>query len=96
MSTQPRCEHWGYRLVNGSSIEGLSIREVVYDDDGAVVDWAPFPAIIEGASREELKSDLEEMLGVLKQPILDEAELEQSSPTCPHCGQDRVNHEELS
>lgn len=93
MSTQHRCPHWNYRLMNGSTVEGLSIREVSYDEDGGVVDWSPFPASIEGESAEELKFDLREMLEALDKPTLDEAELEQKLGECPNCRQEGIKHD---
>lgn len=93
MSTQPRCEHWDYRLMNGSSVEGLSIREVMYDEEGGVVDWAPFPASLEAQSIEEFKIDIKDIEAALDKPTLHEAELEERLSDCPHCRQGRIDEE---
>lgn len=79
--------------MNGSTIEGLSIREVSYDEDGGVVDWSPFPACIEGDSIEELRFDLNDMLKSLKKPVLNEVELEQELGSCPDCRQEGIKHD---
>lgn len=92
MSTQHRCPHWNYRLMNGSSIEGMSIREVFYDEDGDVDDWSPYPASVEGDSVKELKFDLREMLSALTEPVLEEAELEEKLGSCPDCRQEGIKH----
>lgn len=79
------CHHGGsheYRLMRGSSIEGISIREVTLDKDGRIVDWSlpisPLNASVDEA-REELEVTIKELTDVRKafnRPLLDEADLE--------------------
>lgn len=80
--------------MNGSSVEGLSIREVSYDEGGDVVDWSSQPAWVEGESIGELKTDLNEMLAALSEPVLDEAELDEKLGICPDCRHEGVKHKE--
>jgi hypothetical protein len=71
-----------YRLMQGSSVEGISVREVVIDKDGNIASWS-FPISPPGASskevREELELTIKELTDVREafdHPILDEAKLE--------------------
>jgi hypothetical protein len=36
-------EKWDYRIVMGTQHEGISLREVLYDDKGKIVGWNPKP-----------------------------------------------------
>jgi hypothetical protein len=75
-------ETWGYRLMLGSTHEGLSIREVIYDRKGRIVGWHPRPlgecvssvAAVKRQLVEDMR-DLDAMLEATDKPILDEAEL---------------------
>lgn len=71
-----------YRLMQGSSVEGISIREVITDKSGEVMTWTD-PISPPAASREEAQDDLElqikelkQMREAFRQPILDELDLE--------------------
>ena len=72
----------GYRLMQGSSIEGISIREVVTDKDGDIVGWS-LPLAPPAASSKEMRHEVEETIKELVDmreafglPIIDEAQLE--------------------
>lgn len=52
------CEECGakivYRLMKGTSIEGVSIREVYYNDKNKIVGWSDEPDSPVEASAEEI------------------------------------------
>lgn len=72
-----------YRLMRGSSVEGLSIREVAFDNADEIIAWDAYPATIPAGSVNELKmdldaaiSDLMKMREAFNKPLLDETEIE--------------------
>lgn len=74
-----------YRLMKGTSFEGISIREVVIDDEGKIVDWSEEPIFVLAPTKKEAKEDLTFVLDDIKdmfqafgKPTLDEADLEDS------------------
>lgn len=87
MSHCPHCDshHSNYRVVKGTSYEGLSFRKVFYDEQEVILGWSEEPVLIgqeptvkELAARLiETVSAIEEMLQAIHEPILDEAELEE-------------------
>ena len=83
------CEDCGaiirYRMIRGNSIEGISIREVYYDDEDKIIGWSDESETPPGGSPKDIIEwfkfmfeDFNEMLEATKQPVLDEAELEAS------------------
>lgn len=75
-----------YRLMEGTNHEGISIREVLLDDEGAIVDWSEEPIFVLAPNKKEAKEDLtvilddvKDMFIAFKKPILNEAELEDSA-----------------
>lgn len=72
-----------YRVVNGTSYEGLSIREVYFDTNGKIISYSKLPLICLASSTGEIKQeivksmqDLDKMLECLNKPILEEHYLE--------------------
>lgn len=72
-----------YRLMRGTSYEGVSIREVLTDDKGNVVDWSEEPIFVLAPTKKEAKEDLglvledvKDMFTAFNKPVLDESELE--------------------
>lgn len=72
-----------YRIVNGTSFEGLSIREVYLDKNNKIVNWGKYPASPLAGSKQEVIQDLieimksiDDMLEATKKPILEEETLE--------------------
>lgn len=83
------CEDCGavirYRMVRGSSVEGISIREIYYDDKDKVIGWDDELSSPPGGSPQDIIEwlifmfkDFDEMLEATKQPVIDEADLESS------------------
>lgn len=71
-----------YRLMRGTSIEGLSIREVAYDEQGNIHCWTP-PLVPPCGDKKEvsetLKAVIEDFMNMyqaLDKPVIDELELE--------------------
>lgn len=71
-----------YRLMLGSYHEGVSIREVLVNSAGIIVDWDHEPIFTPVSSVADVKRqlieemrDLDEMLEATDKPILDEAKL---------------------
>jgi hypothetical protein len=76
-----------YRLMQGTSFEGISIRDVVTDKEGKIAGWSA-PVSSPVASVKEAQEDLEltikELTDVREafgQPVLDEAKLEAEMET---------------
>lgn len=72
-----------YRLMKGTNYEGVSIREVLTDDDGTIVDWSEEPIFVLAPTKKEAKEDLtvvlediKEMFIAFNKPLLDESDLE--------------------
>lgn len=72
-----------YRLVQGTSFEGLSIRGIYYDKQNKIVGYDPFPLSPLAGSKQEVVvtlvdmfKSIDEMLDATKKPVLDEAKLE--------------------
>lgn len=72
-----------YRLVAGTSFEGVSIRDIYYDKNNRIIGWGRFPLSFLGATAKDVAKDLvnamqhiDDMLEATKKPILDEAKLE--------------------
>lgn len=72
-----------YRLVRGLSYEGISIREIYYDETGRLVGWSQEPLSPLAPTAEELRQEiinsfkeLDDMLEATKEPVLDEIDLE--------------------
>lgn len=60
---------WNYRVIKDS--EGyLSIHEVYYDEDGAIVSWSKDPISPSGEDFEDISSDISYMKLALLKPIL--------------------------
>lgn len=75
---------WEYRLMYGSSWEGLSIREVYYDKDNKIVGWSRQPILTLTDTAQDIKTeivqvfkDLDNMLEATNKPVLNELELEE-------------------
>ena len=74
---------WNYRVVHKSEHkdEGLTIRpvyeihEVFYDKDGEITSWSPCPSSPVGETLEELREDIDKMLGAFTRGVLDEEDL---------------------
>ncbi len=72
-----------YRLMKGTNFEGISIREVLTDDHGEVIDWSEEPIFVLAPTKKEAENDLnvvlediKDMFTAFKKPVLDESELE--------------------
>lgn len=64
---------WNYRVVR--SKEGLRIFDVYYDDAGHAIATHVQPTYVYGETVEEMKEQLELMLGALAKTILEEDEI---------------------
>lgn len=72
-----------YRLVYGTSWEGISVRQIYYDKDGNMLDWSRFPLLTLAASVPEVQAEVvkimntaDEMLEATKLPVIREDRLE--------------------
>lgn len=72
-----------YRLVNGMSFEGLSIRDIYYDKQGRIVGWGRFPLSSLTATPKEMAKELveamkhiDDMLIAAQKPPLEEILME--------------------
>lgn len=76
-------DSWEYRLFNGSSFEGVSLRVVYYDKKKNIVGWTNEPILTLASRTEEVRKfiveamkDLDDMLAATQKPIIDERGLE--------------------
>lgn len=81
------CRHnvpkWAYRLIKGSYYEGISIREVYFNEKGSIIGWSLEPILTQAGYVKEVVEDivdsmkeLDDMLDATKKPVLEEAILE--------------------
>lgn len=73
-----------FRLVRGTSYEGLSIRGFYYDKNNELIGWDPLPLSPLAATKEEaigflvdMMKNMDDMFEAAKKPIISEAKLEQ-------------------
>lgn len=85
MNKRKKVHSWRYRLINGTSWEGISVREVYYDINGNILGWSHEPLLMIASNPDEIKKeiinamkDLDNMLMATKEPVLDEAYLEET------------------
>lgn len=72
-----------YRVIRGSSIEGLSVREVAFDDQEKIIGWGYMPSTPPEGSIDDLREGIDSLIDSfiamkesLELPIIDELELE--------------------
>lgn len=64
--------HWNYRVTYDDDVlPHYEVREVYYDDDGAVAGWTEQPMAPFGENLDELRDDLAKMQEALNRPVLD-------------------------
>ena len=76
-------DHFEYRLVRGTSYEGLSIRAIYFDKSNKVIGWDKVPlSPPAGTLKEtityilEIIKSMDDMIEGAKKPVVDEAALE--------------------
>lgn len=72
---------WNYRVVRrrheygGKDVYTFGIHEVYYNDEGKPRNLTVDPVTLCGQSREDVREDLELMLGAFSSPVLDYDEI---------------------
>lgn len=67
---------WNHRIRKAVNEEyGITYYDIVecyYDDDGNIIGWDEKSLAPSGNNKEELKTELEQMLGAFDRPVIDE------------------------
>ena len=78
-----RADRMEFRLVRGTSYEGLSIREIYYDENNNMIGYGSIPLSPPTDTKQatiqeliEMFKSIDDMLTAAKRPILDEGKLE--------------------
>lgn len=81
------CRHnvpsWEFRLVKGTYFEGISVREIYFNEKGNIIGWSLEPILTQAGYVKEVvediveaMKDLDDMLVATKKPVLEESVLE--------------------
>lgn len=73
-----------YRMVRGTNFEGVSIRDIYYDENDNIIGWGILPLTFLAAKPEDIRADLvdamkhiDDMLEATNKPMLDEERMEE-------------------
>ena len=75
---------WDYRVVRQTSEDGdewISVQEVYYDDETGEPSAQTVDLMVEGDTVTEIRTQLEQMLQSLEEPVVDEINVPEGLPT---------------